>query len=69
MQKGPGLPINTVVQNDHDALRRTTWFWDVTMLPAAFISVLFQNYYFSYATDVLLVAPAAVGLVVAVSRI
>ncbi len=51
------------------AYRRVTWFWAVTVIPAAVVSVLFQNYFFIYLTDVLLVAPVAVGALLAFARI
>lgn len=51
------------------AYRRVTLFFAVTAMPAAFGSILFANYFFIYLTDVLLVAPIAVGSLLAIARV
>lgn len=49
--------------------RRTLLFYALTTIPLTGMATFFTNYFFIYATDVLLVAPAVMGTLMAVTRI
>lgn len=51
------------------AYNRALGFYCLTSIPGAVVVTLFNVYFLIYATDVLLVAPAAVGTLIAASRI
>lgn len=64
-----GTDMNVITTDARLVYRRIVEWWAVVSLPAAFTVVLFENYFFIYGTDVLLIAPAAIGTLLAVSRI
>ena len=51
------------------AYRRALGFYTLTALPGAAVVVLFNVYFLIYATDVLFIAPAVIGTIIAVSRV
>ena len=61
--------MSAIVDDPKLVYRRALWFYAVTTLPSTALAVFFANFYFIYATDVLLIAPAAVGTLLAVARI
>ncbi|QZD95794.1 MFS transporter [Qipengyuania gelatinilytica] len=61
--------MSVIVDDPKLVYRRTLLFYALTTLPIGAMAVFFQNYFFIYATDVLLVAPAAVGTLLAAARI
>ena len=61
--------MTAIVDDPKLVYRRTLWFYAITTLPSTALAVFFTNFYFIYATDVLLIAPAVVGTLLAVARI
>ena len=61
--------MGAIVDDPKLVYRRTLWFYAITTLPSTAMGVFFTNFYFIYATDVLLIAPAMVGTLLAVARI
>lgn len=61
--------MSAIVDEPKLVFRRTLWFYAITTIPSTALFTFFANYYFIYATDVLLVAPAVVGTLLAVARI
>lgn len=61
--------MTAIVDDPKLVYRRTLWFYALTTLPLTAMGIFFANFYFIYATDVLLLAPAVVGTLLAVARI
>ncbi len=51
------------------AYKRALGFYILTSLPGAAIVTIFNVYFLIYATDVLLIAPAVIGTIIAISRV
>lgn len=61
--------MSAIVDDPKLVYQRTLWFYAITTLPSTALGVFFANFYFIYATDVLLLAPAVVGTLLAISRV
>ena len=61
--------MSAIIDNPKTVYRRALGFYAFTTLPASALGVLFANFYFIYATDVLLLAPAVVGTLLALARV
>ena len=61
--------MSAIVDDPKLVYRRTLWFYAITTVPLSIMGTFFFNFFFIYATDVLLVAPAVVGTLLAIARI
>jgi GPH family glycoside/pentoside/hexuronide:cation symporter len=66
---GEARIMAAIIDNPETVYRRGLLFYALTTIPATMLGVFFTNFYFIYATDVLLVAPAVVGTLLAIARI
>ena len=61
--------MGAIIDNPDRVYRRSLAFYAATTVPATFMGGLIGNYFLIYATDVLLMAPALVGTLMAISKI
>lgn len=61
--------MGAYTNNAQTAYRRALGFYCLTSLPGVVIVVLFNTYFLIYATDVLLIGPAVMGTLIALSKI
>ncbi|MGB7371930.1 MFS transporter [Erythrobacter sp.] len=61
--------MGVITRNARLAYRRALTFYALTATLGAVLVVLFNTYFLLYATDVLLIAPAAIGMLIAFARI
>ena len=61
--------MGAIVDDPKLVYRRTLWFYALTTIPLTAMGTFVSNFYFIYATDVLLLAPAVVGSLIAFARI
>ena len=61
--------MSVYTTNAKSAYARALGFYSITAIPGAVISVLLGTYFLIYATDVLLIAPAVIGTMIAAGRI
>ena len=61
--------VSAIIDDPAKVYRRALGFYAATTIPATFMGVLFANYFLVYATDVLLMAPALVGTLIAIARV